>query len=630
MCGITGLVSSGSISGQKFYNAHKTLGHRGPDDEGFVSFDTEGNIIHLKSHKSVQQFNHLPSIDEVACQNILLGHHRLAIVDSSYRSHQPMVHAHTMMSYNGMLYNYQEIRSELEQLGHCFTSDGDTEVALRAFSQWGKLCFAKFNGMWAIAIYDAQNNVMTLARDRYGIKPLYYSTKNNDFCFASEIKFITNYLGKSKLNSNIAFDYVRYGLLDHSNQTFFEGIHSVKPGVVVEYHSDKTSEEQYFILDQKCHSELNYDMRSALTSSLRAQLISEKPVGALLSGGIDSSLIVAITATDLKRSLKTFSIDFDEKEFSERELVEKILEKHGLDGSFVKPSEEDMLSALKDVIWHRESPIRSLATVSQFLLFNEIKNSSCISVVLTGDGSDELYLGYQNDIYFYLESLIFSGDFIKCFEIARKYKKIQKSSWAMVLKKLLIHIASSAARYKSIYLKTGFSVNKLPEGMEKKPRRKVIDHQLSSIYSSPLPEYLTSIDRMAMSKSIEARVPFLDNSIVEMAINQNQKHLFMDGYSKTDLRKIADDILPNAVARSRQKIGFQTPQTLWQSNSALKKKINQQLKNIFLKRKYTFLDNEYLSKKSKFIEPTEFLDPYTAWRIYCLETFVCTWQLPED
>ena len=630
MCGITGVFSSGVISGERFYDAHRTLEHRGPDDEGFVSFDTNGKTIHLKGERSVRECNHLPSIENAECHGILLGHHRLAIVDRSSKSHQPMMHGDIVISYNGMLYNYQEIRSELEQLGHSFSSDGDTEVVLKAFCQWGKFCFPKFNGMWAIATFDNKNNILTLARDRFGIKPLYYTTKKSDLCFASEIKFITNYLGSRKLNSRIAFDYVRYGLLDHSEQTFFDGIYSIKPGTVFEYNLSKISEEQFYNFDQAKHTNLNCDTRSVLTTSIREQLVSEKPVGALLSGGIDSSLIVAIAATDLGTRLDTFSVDFDEKEYSERDLVEKTLEMQGLDGTFVNLSEKEMLGALKKVLWHRESPIRSLATVSQFLLFKEIENRSDISVVLTGDGSDELFLGYQNDIYIYLESLLFFGNFRKFFEIADKYKKLQEISWPTIMGKFAVYIASRLIRYKSFYRKAGFSMNKLPEGFENKTSRNIIDHKLSSIFFSPLPEYLTSIDRMAMSKSIETRVPFLDNSLVEMAIKGKQKNLFVDGYSKTDLRKIADCILPAEIARCRKKMGFQTPQTFWQRNNTLKKNINKRLKKLFSNRKYTFLDNEYLSTKSKHTEPTEFLDPYTAWRIYCLENFVSLWQLNDE
>lgn len=627
MCGITGLVSSGSISGQKFYNAHKSLGHRGPDDEGFVSFDTEGNIIHLKGHKSVQQFNHLPSIDGITGQNILLGHHRLTIADISFKSHQPMVHDNIAISYNGMLYNYKEIRSSLEKFGHTFISDADTEVVLKAFCQWGKLCFSKFNGMWAVAIFDTNKKTLTMARDRYGIKPLFYSKKTNDLYFASEIKFITQLAGAGKLNPNIAFDYVRYGLLDHSHQTFFEGIYAVKPGTLIEYQSNMLSEELYCSFDNQSDVSLNDDLKTALTSSIQAQITAKKPIGALLSGGIDSGLIVAIAAQRLGKRVKTFSIDFDQKEFSERNLIEKTLDLHGLEGVFVKSNEKEMLAKLKTVLWHRETPIRSLATVSQFLLFAEIKNTSNIEVVLTGDGSDELYLGYQDDFYVYIASLLYTGKYRTLFERVAQYRDLHKLSWFSLIFKLLRNTTSNALRYRTANLKKGFAFNKLPENMQPQTIKTLLQHKLFSIRYSPLPEYLASTDRMAMSSSIESRVPFLDNVVVENALRDDGSELFLDGYSKKGLRAIADEILPAEVARNRKKIGFQTPQEAWQKNQRLQQLIDCRLKKIFIESKYTFLNNKYLLKKSEISRPSNVFDTYTVWRLYCLDVFVKTWRL---
>jgi asparagine synthase (glutamine-hydrolysing) len=209
MCGITGYFSKNKrINCKKFYKAHKLIYHRGPDDEGFV-LKNNSKLITVRGDDTVKVFKNLPHITDFENSSLILGHRRLSIIDLSEAGHQPFSYKNLHMVYNGEVYNYLELKKELEELGYSFKTKTDTEVVLIAFYEWGYKAFNKFNGMWALAIYDDRKDELILSRDRFGIKPLFYYKNNEEFYFASEIKVLLEFLDKRIVNKEMAIDYLK-------------------------------------------------------------------------------------------------------------------------------------------------------------------------------------------------------------------------------------------------------------------------------------------------------------------------------------------------------------------------------------------------------------------------------------
>ena len=245
MCGFTGIISKEKICRTKFLAAHDKLDHRGQDDEGFITLEKSGNYLQLKGNKTSKELQNLPDILKTEPHNILFGHHRLSIIDLSANGHQPMIDGDFALIYNGILYNYEELREELISKGVTFKSQTDTEVILKSFKFWGRSCFPKFDGMWSVAIFDKSNNELTLGRDPFGIKPLYYATVGNKFIFASEIKFIHSFIEKPNLDIDTAYDYLRYSHLDHTERTFIQGVKSLPASSILQFRKGEIEIDKY-------------------------------------------------------------------------------------------------------------------------------------------------------------------------------------------------------------------------------------------------------------------------------------------------------------------------------------------------------------------------------------------------
>ena len=231
MCGISGYISfRDDLPLEDYYARHLLLRHRGRDDEGFFTLCERGAALH-RGDDTIPELHDLSHIRDQPSARVVLGHRRLAILDLSAHGHQPMSreNGRYVMIYNGEIYNYVELRSELISLGHSFESTSDTEVLLAAYAQWGIDCFSRLNGMWAVAIYDGEEDTLVLSRDRFGIKPLYYATVDATLYFASEVKFLLPYLPAVRMNEHRVKEYLVECLVDHHEQTLFEGVHQVLP-----------------------------------------------------------------------------------------------------------------------------------------------------------------------------------------------------------------------------------------------------------------------------------------------------------------------------------------------------------------------------------------------------------------
>jgi len=282
--------------------------------------------------------------------SLILGHRRLSIIDLTSHGHQPFVFENLYLVYNGEIFNYVELREELIQNGYVFSTQSDTEVFLKAYHYWGVESFNKFNGMWAAAIYDKNQDNIVLTRDRFGIKPLYYSILDDNLVFGSEIKFVSSFFDEKVINKKLVYAYVRYCYLEHTNETFIENLNSLEEGTYLIYKQNKVVKKRYYFIKKR--EKINIE--KSIDQSIKLRIRSDVEVGALLSGGIDSSTLVCKIKNSGVSSFKTFTADFKEKKFSERHYVEEILEQTKYEGHFIEINSEDILKNMEKIVYIHE------------------------------------------------------------------------------------------------------------------------------------------------------------------------------------------------------------------------------------------------------------------------------------
>ena len=420
MCGIVGAISLNHqpLQVERLKPMVDVIAHRGPDDAGYLVWQT-GTHHALGQDFTDSQFQDvcplLPVIDSPSGQNrlhsekwdLFFGHRRLSIIDLSPRGHQPMCDKSRKiwLIYNGEIYNFREIRQELKGLGYHFFSTSDTEVIIHAYHEWGTDCIHRFNGMFAFALYDSRNQKVWLARDRYGIKPLYYTlTNEGTFLFGSEIKSILEYLPEAPdvdlaaLNEYFSFQNI------FSDRTLFSGIKLLPPGHCLELDllRGEIAQTKYWDFDFKQEtnvpeSELEDQLYDRLTQAVKRQCVSDVPVGSYLSGGMDSGTVTAITASVFGR-ISTFTIGFDlseatahELSFDERELAEYMANLFQTAHHERVLHSGDMEAVMENLIWHLED-LRVGQCYPNYYAARLASKS--VKVVMSGTGGDELFGGY--------------------------------------------------------------------------------------------------------------------------------------------------------------------------------------------------------------------------------------------
>ena len=379
MCGISGIINKtrGSVSKSDLKQINDLIIHRGPDAEGFYFKNEVG-----------------------------FGHRRLSILDLSELGSQPMTLDDLTITYNGEIYNYIEIREELQALGYSFKSESDTEVILAAYKQWGKECIHRFNGMWAFAIHDSSNDEVFITRDRFGIKPLYYKESNLGFYFGSEIKQLLYFDDNPTVNKQILFDYLYLSYHHHTNDTFFEGISSLEPGhnLIFCLKTQTFKIKRYYDLKKKEEFEgLNFDEAlkkygEKIRNSIKLRLRSDVKVGTCLSGGMDSSFIASYASKFYNKNAQerftAITAKSTEKKTDESHFAKKVVENSNLNWALTEPSKEEFLKYLDEVINVQEEPFGSPSIIMQYFVMKKAKEEGCI-VMLDGQGGDETLLGYD-------------------------------------------------------------------------------------------------------------------------------------------------------------------------------------------------------------------------------------------
>ena len=586
MCGICGKVNLNhqAVPKSLLRQMCRSFSYRGPDDEGFY-------ISQISSNGDKKKLN------------IGFGHQRLSIIDLTDTGRQPMSNEDDSIwiTYNGEIYNYRELSDELKKKGHKFKSETDTEVIIHLYEEEGVDAVTRLNGMFAFAIWDENLNRLWICRDRIGIKPLVYYWDGEHFTFASEIKAlltdpnISKELDYEALQLYLAFNYVPAPF------TIFKGIKKLEPGQFLILQDGKIQIKSYWeppvMCDQDSEAlpfknqveQFRKPLYDGLNAAVSSRMIADVPLGAFLSGGIDSSIIVALMALNSSQPIKTFSIGFkDDCLYDETHYAREVAKRYQTDHHEFKLSYEDMLNVLKDVISTFDEPFADSSAIPTYIVSRETKKF--VTVALSGDGGDELFAGYRSYLseYWYSRYMQIPG-LLRNSVIERLVKTLPDSRDGQLLeyiRRLKKFIRATKGSFperllslKEIFpneVRTNILLNHVSTNNGKKDPaldwiNKLLNNyngdRINSILYSDLKDslpgdMLTKVDWMSMKNSLEVRVPLLDHNIVELAFSMNGSLKLANGKTKYILKETFKDLLPSNLY-NRPKAGFEVPISRW-------------------------------------------------------------------
>ena len=564
MCGIVGIVKSPAIDIPTGVLKKMTadVSHRGPDDEEviFLSFNTE-----TRWHPS--------NIAEDGW-SVALGSRRLSILDLSAAGRMPMVYrSKYWITYNGEIYNFLELRAELQLLGHTFYSSSDTEVILAAYAEWGTDCFSRFRGMWGLLIFDCTRNEAILCRDRLGIKPLYLWQTPGVVVVVSEIKQFLSLPGfKSRINPITAAEYLRTGYEDPS-RSFFRDIQAIPAGSWVKVPLNTlmpATPQEYWHPEKIQVSVKNVEeagrlFADKLRESVRIHLRSDLPVGCALSGGLDSSSI-AMLVNELKGDqdspLHTFTSTFPGDKTDERKYVEAIVSRIRGIPHYVSPDPTTFLEELDCFLRTHDEPIGSLSMYASYCIARLTKGAG-ISVTLNGQGGDEILSGYWQTYFFHLRELARYGHILPLIGhfVGSVLGKGNPHLVAQV--PLMLKRYRARSRPGSLVALHNLPGNDISPVLKKMLALNEQAWRLEEIRNMFLPRLLKWDDRNSMAFSVEGRYPFLDHELIELCLSFSPELLYHYGWTKWPLRVGLKNTLPKSILYRRAKFGFEVPQDKW-------------------------------------------------------------------
>ena len=569
MCGIAGFISQNRLADPAIiHRMTDSIAHRGPDGTGFFQDD-----------------------------HAALGHRRLSIIDVA-GGNQPMSNedGRLQIIYNGEIFNHAQLRPDLERAGHQYQTRCDTETILHAYEQYGDDCVSRFRGMFAFTIWDPQNRTLFCARDRLGIKPFYYWTNGQVLVFASEIKaLLVHPAVPCEFDESGLPEYLAFGYL--SNQrTLFKGIRKLMPGHTMQVRIGQErlsiTERQYWDVPEPGSSEPKDDRawieecRQRVEETVRMRLMSDVPLGMFLSGGIDSSTIAALMKRMVDTPIKTFSVGYSESAFSELGFARELAAEIGTNHHEVVIGMDEFFNQLPSLIWHEDEPITWPSSVS--LYFVSRLAAQEVKVVLTGEGADELFAGYEryqhqamnqryagaygmvpSPIRSTIRNVIATSSLLSA-DLRRKAQHTFVGR-ELSLESLFLdnfYSAFSAAEQRTI--RRGAADPETIYGSylrywNARPKADALSRLLYADQKTYLVELLMKQDQMSMACSLESRVPFLDHPLVEFAARVPSRLKIHDGKGKYILRKAVEDLLPQTTL-TRKKMGFPTPLKDWLLN----------------------------------------------------------------
>lgn len=557
MCGICGFISKKRITLEQLKHMNDTMYHRGPNDSGEEIFQASADY------------------------NVGLAQRRLSILDLSMLGHQPMHSANErlVITYNGEIYNFLELREELKD--YPFKSHCDTEVILAAYLKWGISCVDKFQGMFAIALYDRETNELFLVRDRIGKKPLYYWIDGENLVFASELKPIMEYPGFLKqIRTDVIKRYMFQQCVNEPD-SIFENVYKVQPGGIVKFCEGKMSSWKYWDIAKVYHrkkqetvgsyEEAKEELKDILKDCVRKRMIADVPLGTFLSGGYDSSLVTALAQEASNEPVKTYSIGFNEERYNEAKYAKEVAKHLGTHHTELYIDEQAMFDMVESIPQYYDEPFADSSQIPSMLVAKLA--SKDVTVVLSGDGGDEFFCGYNI------------------------YDNVAQAQKLDVLGQLTYGVCQFPPFRKAALLeKLPFKVQVVAGNHDKETKTQIggssyiraIDRMISgegvpykfpieSKYNEPnwqerrmlldedtyLPgDILCKVDRATMKYSIEARCPILDVRVMEYSYRLPHSYKYANGIKKRILKDIAYDYIPRELL-DRPKVGFGVPLDKW-------------------------------------------------------------------
>ncbi|MBY0533695.1 MAG: asparagine synthase (glutamine-hydrolyzing) [Rickettsiaceae bacterium] len=559
MCGIFGILSDKktAIDKKLFAQSAKLMQHRGPDAYGQWGINNK----------------------------IELGHLRLAIVDLKSESNQPFFSTcrRYVIVFNGEIYNYIELREELIKSGYVFRTESDTEVLLNAYIEWGETCVSRFNGDWAFAIYDINNDILFCSRDRFGVKPFNYALTDNGFIFSSEIKSIIHFDNRFKNpNLNIILNYCKNSLGAQSYDTWFDGIKRLQPAHNLLIKDGEILIYRYWDYPREVSfSNFNVaveEYKKLFMSSVKLRMRSDVPVGITLSSGIDSTSIAALVKK-LGGSYKTYTADFTQNSFvdnenigyknaielNEYDIVKKFTQDIGFESNRIVIDNSRFVSDLRKVLYYLESGHSSHATIPLMQVMEEAKKK--VTVLLEGQGADELLAGYV--IRFYPWSILHHLkrlNFVLAYNEYKEFSKTYSLSYTFLLFLRMLNIEILETFYQRF-----IGINKLFKNISSDYRRikdypvkptgfnDKLNSELFKSHTGGLVNLLHYGDAISMSQSLESRNPFTDHRLVELCFKYPSIFKLKKGLGKYIHRVSMENTLPHYIVSNKLKLGFNSP-----------------------------------------------------------------------
>lgn len=554
MCGIAGYISThgAEVPTDLIQRMTDAVAHRGPDGAGMWR---EGPVA--------------------------FGHRRLAILDLSELGHQPMVDEGSgrVITFNGEIYNYVEIRQTLIEHGYCFRSHSDTEVILKAYDFWGEQCVERFNGMWAFAIYDPCRNVVFCSRDRFGVKPFYFVETGQGFAFGSEIRQLLPLLPSVKADMGVLVGFLFARVAEHTERTFFHDVRKLTGGhnLVLDLATRQFSIHRYFSLRMRQeYAEMDEEQAlerfdTLFDDAIQLRLRSDVQVGTCLSGGMDSSSIATRAAQSYRReSQQDFSAITaisEDPATDESEFARLVVEASRLKWLTVKPTYEDFRAAIGTVVRAQEEPFASASIFMQYFVMREARRAG-IPVLLDGQGGDETLLGYDR---YFADHLLQSLRHFRLKQVCAVVSGLVQNgrpgaSRALVRNLLYFHaplLRRLSMRGQSALLRPQWRKFAAAVEEEKKNDCNLFELQKHELECSNLPALLRYEDKNSMAHSIETRLPFLDYRVVELATSLTVDLKLRQGWGKYLLRKTMDLRMPARIVWRKHKFGFEAPEARW-------------------------------------------------------------------
>lgn len=556
MCGLACVFEFGdrSPSPVALANLSERLFHRGPDDSG--------SFVH---------------------RNVGMVFRRLSIIDLSSHGHQPMLSesGRYAIVFNGEIFNYLELRATLEKLGHVFRSSSDTEVLLNAYIEWKEACLERLNGMWAFAILDTSTGECFFARDRFGVKPLYYYRTPERMVFASEVSpIVCSGLYRGGVNGAFVGRYLVSGQLDAGCDTLYDGISALAPGSwMVVANGGRVRSQAWWSMPAEADAEPDYDeVQTILNDAVRLRLRSDVPLGVFLSGGVDSTSILCSAARQRQGASPIKAYAYMPAEYGEEKYIRDTID---ATGSTLCPLEVDadgLWNQLLRMAENADSPVHTPAALIGFCLYSMAARDGT-KVILNGQGADETFAGYPNYFASYWQSLLRELKFATLVSQLRQYDARHRVGTLMLLRRTVLQFIkvqlndipvyrNAAARHharghrRSEFFSSQL-LGHLPAILTYPGSHGLGEALRASVSTSPLPLYVRIEDRNSMAHSIEARLPFLDYRLVELAMRIASTRK-LDGYwNKTILRQAVRGLIPESVRTRPDKMGFETPDAKW-------------------------------------------------------------------